>query len=430
MGTFRNLICMIFYLGCSMTSIPTKGQQPDSAWTLGQCLIYADSANLDIKIELNNLQADELRITQAQSARLPNFSASASNNYNLENHSTAQSFSAGINSGITLYNGNKINSNITRYRQIYDQSQINLEYHKLALKENIISLYINALYCKESMKVSQQQFELSKQQSHQANEKYDIGLISRLDRLQLEADLCQAENNVLKAINQWSKAKLALMQTLDISYDIPFDIVYLSTCNAYQEIALLQTDSIFSLALRFRPELKSAIMELQIRDTDLKISRASVYPVLSVGTSGTYNIKEGEHSGNGIGATIGLNLNVPIFSHNENRAANKICKVNITDAKLNIEQQKRSIEKSIIELKMEIENQSNELQMYIKNEETALETYKLASEMFNNGQLSSLELLSRKNDYTLAQSNTIQARYNLLSARISLALFCGKFNIN
>lgn len=425
----KNVIAYWAILTCIISGAIAQNNVDDSIWSLGKCLEYADSANLDIKININGLEADKLRITQARMARLPDISATASENLYFSNQVTNSSFSTGISSGLTLYNGNRINANISKYKQIYNQDLSDFEYQKLSLRGNIITLYINVLYCKENLSVFQEQFELSKQQAKQADEKFKLGMITKLDFLQLETELSQAENNVLKASNQFTKARLALMQILDIPYNSNFDVGDLQSSVYITLFSELPVDSITAIAIGYRPELESAITELQIRSTELNLDRAACFPSLTLGASGSYS-GGGQNLNDGIGTAIGFNLNIPIFNRTENKTAIKISKINISDAEISIEQQKRSIEKNVIEMKLEIDNQNSELLMYIKNEESTQEAYKLASAMFSNGQLNSLELLSRKNDYTQAQNNTLQARYGLLSAQISLALYCGKFNVN
>jgi outer membrane protein len=101
-------------------------------WSLQDCITYALENNITVKDASLNKSIAEIDYNKAKSARLPNLFGSASQSFSNGNtidpissdyvtdqiHST----NVGINSSMTLFQGNQINNQIKQNKLLLDQS--------------------------------------------------------------------------------------------------------------------------------------------------------------------------------------------------------------------------------------------------------------------------------------------------------------------
>jgi outer membrane protein len=95
--------------------------QAQKVWTLKECIDYALANNIAIKTAGLNAEVQEIEKKNTQFRRLPYVSASASHNIGFGQtqdntgvyvNSNSQSTSAGLSTGITLFNGFQINNSV------------------------------------------------------------------------------------------------------------------------------------------------------------------------------------------------------------------------------------------------------------------------------------------------------------------------------
>ena len=101
-------------------------------WSLQDCITYAIENNITVKDAALNKSIAKVDYNKAKSSRLPNLFGSASQSFSNGNtidpitsdyvtdqiHST----NVGINSSMTLFQGNQINNQIKQNKILFDQS--------------------------------------------------------------------------------------------------------------------------------------------------------------------------------------------------------------------------------------------------------------------------------------------------------------------
>ncbi|MCK9300558.1 MAG: TolC family protein, partial [Bacteroidales bacterium] len=171
--TIISLLCLIL--------LATFGLQAQKVWTLKECIEHALAHNIAIKTAGLNAEAQEIQQKNSQYQRLPYVSASASHNFGFGQtqdntgvyvNNNSQSTSAGISSGITIFNGFQINNNIKAQQFSSLASLENLNKAKEDLSLNIASAYLQILYNKELYQLALEQVSLSKEQLRQYEIRY------------------------------------------------------------------------------------------------------------------------------------------------------------------------------------------------------------------------------------------------------------------
>ena len=151
----------------------------EKKWTLQECVDYAVDHNISIKQqELNNELFNEDIIT-AKGNFYPSLGASASQNFNfgsyIDNYGgrvsrDSRSNSFGINTGVTLYNGNRNKITLLQAQKSLEAAGFDLEENKNGIMLYVVNFYLNVLLNKESIKIAEDQIVISTNQVEKAKE--------------------------------------------------------------------------------------------------------------------------------------------------------------------------------------------------------------------------------------------------------------------
>ena len=106
-----SLVCCGITAVSSFLALPVSAQQP---WTLRQCIDYAIDHNIGIKQRANQRTQQEYNLSTARNSRLPDLSASASENFSFGRAQTldgtysnrnTNNTSFGVGTSVPLFTG-------------------------------------------------------------------------------------------------------------------------------------------------------------------------------------------------------------------------------------------------------------------------------------------------------------------------------------
>lgn len=166
-------------------------------WTLQECLDYARQNSITLqKARLQQQQADE-EVRSAKSALLPSLSASTNQSVgyrpwqddgvttvtngqvNAKVDKVYYNGSYGLNAQWTVWNGNRNRNNI----RLSEVAQQKADYDYLAsektIEERINQLYVQLLYLKETIKVSEANLETAQKNEDRGREMVEVGKMSK-----------------------------------------------------------------------------------------------------------------------------------------------------------------------------------------------------------------------------------------------------------
>jgi len=192
-------------------------------WSLEDCIKHAIDHNISIKqliIQKNSIEVD---LNTSQMSRLPNLNASGGQNWNFgrtqtqsglyENQSQSNT-SFSIGSSIPLFTGFRIPNEIARNKLELEASVQNLEKAKEDLSLNVASLFLQVLFNKELLKITQEQLALSRTQVGRTRDLIDAGKVPPSQLFDIEAQVANDNVSVVQAENNLRLALLELAQSL------------------------------------------------------------------------------------------------------------------------------------------------------------------------------------------------------------------------
>ncbi len=433
-------------------------------WSLEDCVNYAIENNISVKQSEFDLKLASENIRTAKGNFLPAVNASASQNFNFGSYidqngvrisrdSRGNGF--GINTGVTIFNGFQ---NINTFRQ----SKLGLESSKLQLtilKDNIslnvVNSYLNVLFNNESLRIADDKVKLTEQQLNQMQKLVDEGVRAVADLSEVKAQLASDQQSYVNAENSVDLALLSLAQLLQISH-VGFEIQDVNLDITSVALLYSNTDDIFVNAIEKRPEIKSALLNIDDAEYSVEIAKGVYMPSLNASASAgtSYQHSQGQEDvrtiidatsptgfrtipngfgtqlNDNLGYNLSLSLSIPIFNRNQSKAR-------VNRAKINVEKSKNNLIQAEQDLRVNIENAYTDAKASLKQFDAAVlslaaqkEALKNAKERYNLGAMTSFEFEQVRNRFINVESALINAKYNFMFKTKVLDFYAGKPFIN
>lgn len=419
---------------------PTLAQQTDVdtiSWGLRDCIDHAIKHNLTIKKSENTIELNKLTKDNSKWSRLPDLSANAGStfswNKDIENkndkhvNSTANSF--GLTTSVPLFTG-------LEQPNLYKQTKLNLgasiedlSKAKNDLSINITSLYIEVIYTKELILVTQNQVELSLEQMSRGEELYKLGKMAKADLYELRARLKQDEVTVVEAKNNYQIAMLNLAQALELETPANLRIKPLDGELIFDK--LTAPDEVYRDALTYMPEILAENYREDSAKAGIKVAKAGFLPKLNfnAGLGTSYNTQSninydsfGRQTRNNFNQYLGLSLSVPIFNRFSTRNSVRTARINLRNQMISSGLAKKSLYNEIQKAWYNANAAESKYNASKEAKDANLESFILTKEKYELGKSTNLEFNESKVNLIRAEYDLIKSKYDYLF-RIKLLNF-------
>jgi len=414
----------------SFVALPFSAQA-QTPWTLQQCIDYAVDHNIQVKQQAIVCQQSEIDVENARSQRLPDLSASASENFSFGRGLTAEntytntntnSTSFSLGTSVPLFTGFRIPRTLELNRLNLQAAMADLERAKNDIRMQVAQAYVQILYNMELSDVARRQIEIDSLQVFRLAQMVNNGKASAAELALQEATLAQSRLTATQADNDYRLSLLTLSQLLELPTPEGFAIVRPADTDGLPQASatLPAPDVIFAEALTMKPEIQAEQLRLQGAEKSILIARSALYPSLQLqaGLGSNYYKTSGfmaegffRQLKNNFSQYIGLSLNVPIFNRFETRN-------NIRSARLNQEKQQLQLSNARKQLYNEIQkayySAVNARERFVSSSQALRsneEAFRLMSAKYEYGKANITEFNESKNNLLKAQSDLVRARY-------------------
>jgi outer membrane protein len=176
--------------------------------------------------------------------------------------------------------------NLANYRSAklgVDLSKVNVETIKRDLVLQVRVGYFNILRAEKFLDVAQQQVKQFEAQLEVTKAFFDVGIVPKNDVLQAEVRLANARQTLIKAGNDLAVSKSSFNILLRREINTPLEVVDIL---AYKPIPM-GFEASLEEALRLRPEVKTAQLNIDQAKEGVKVARSGYFPTISL--NGGYN---------------------------------------------------------------------------------------------------------------------------------------------
>ena len=426
-----------------MAALSSGVQAQERVWTLPQCINHALENNLSVKQSGLNVEQKEIDLNSAENDRLPSVSGSAGQNFSFgrgltadntyaNTNTTNTSFSVGAQ--VPVFNGFQIKHNIELSKLNLAAATADLEKAKDDIRVAVAQAYVQILYDMEILDVAKSQVEIDSLQVVRLTEMAANGKASRAEVSAQEASLAQSRVSATQAGNNLSLAVLDLTQLLELPSPEGFHIARPSV-EGLETAMLMDPEAIYADAVQVKPAVKAEEIRLDQTLKNIDLAKSSFLPSLSLsgGLGTNYYTSSGYPSSgfadqlkNNFSQYIGLNLNIPIFSHFSNRNQVRNARLSYSNQEIMLDNTRKTLYK---EIQQAYYNAVGSQAKYRSSQVAAVsaeDAFELAQAMYENGKSGITEFNEAKARYMSAESDLVQARYEYLYQSKILDFYRGR----
>ncbi|MBR5039364.1 MAG: TolC family protein [Prevotella sp.] len=442
----KKMNTLINRLMCSAVLLPftvfASAQQP---WTLRQCIDYALEHNIQVKQQDVNRLQRELDVSTAKNSRLPDLSASASENFSFGRGLTAQntytntntsSTSFGLNTSVPLFTGYRIPRTLELQKLNLEAATADLEKAKNDIRMQVAQAYVQILYNMELCDVAKRQISIDSMHVHRLTEMMRNGKASGTEVAQQEASLAQSRLTATQADNDYRLSLLTLSQLLELpspeSFTISRDV---AVPEILPSMDLISPDAIYQEALMIKPEIQAEQYRLEGTLKSIDIAKSAKLPNLSfqAGLGSNYYKTSGYPSdgffkqlNNNFSQYIGLSLSVPIFNRYETRNNIKSAQLNRYNQQLQLDNVKKGLYKEIQQAYYNAVAAQAKYESSAEAKRSQDEAFRLMSAKYEYGKANITEFNEAKNNLMKAESDLVRAKYEYLYQRALTDFYRGR----
>lgn len=429
----KKIILPIFGLLAFTSSL--YSQEP---WTLERCIEYALANNIQVKLQELNVKVNEVNLLQSKMEALPTLNINGNHSYsfglvtnyitNTKESLKTQATSFSISTGMPIYNGFQVTN--TRKQNQFDlkASVADVEKVKNNIALTIASLYLQILYQQELVEIARRQVELSKMQLERTKVLVSAGSLPEGNLYEVEALVASDELQLVNAQNHLNLSYLNLTQLLELKSPEGFQIAK-PVIPAVDSVKLMNENptQIFSTAEGIMPQIQSARYKLQSSEIGLKIAKGGLQPRLSLGANynsgAQYRIQDNyDFTGdpfftqikNNASKSVGLSLSIPIFNGLSARSRVSTARIGLMNAQLALESERNALYKDIQQAYADAIAAEKKLQASLKSKTASEESFRYTQNKFNIGLVTALDFTTAKNKLAQAETDLLQAKYELI----------------
>lgn len=467
MQKFRKLFFCLLLAPCV-----THAQK---VWTLSECIDHALKNNIQIKQAALNTELAGVNKDQALGGMFPTLNASANQDYFWGRsvdpatyeftNSEIRSNNFSLTSTLVLFEGFKLQNALKQSNLSYLSAKYDLQKIQNDISLNVVTYYLQVLYNKDLVKQAQEQTEASKIQRDRTSEMEKLGAASRGNLLDLEAQYASDELRLVNAQSQYDQAVLSLTQLLELETTTGFSVDTVSFSAPTVDVSSINVSNIYEAALKTQPEIQSSKYNVESAQKGLAAAHGGMSPRLSLsGSLSTLYSSTGQRAvfpfdtasylsgytasfepvytvtlvpsfektpfsdqlNNNVSKSIGFSLAIPLFNGWATRSAIRRSKISLQQAKLNDETVRKTLFKSVQQGVNDVITANNKLIAAQKSEEALSQSYQFNQQKMDLGMLNMYDYLLSKNNYSKAQADLLQAKYDLIFKIKVLDFYQGK----
>lgn len=453
-----------------LSIVPLNGQ--NTSYSLQQCIDQALKQNIDVQLSMLNESQAQLSMDQSLRNFGPDLSGSAGQFYqsgrsidrftNQFVQSTIGSNNFQLQGSMLLFGGMQTQNTYKQAKQNWMASEADLEAVKLSVILQVSAAYVQYLQSNESEKASENAANASKSQLDRGQKIYDAGGSNLGVLLGLKAQVANDVAALTSAQNTKATALQNLKQLIRIPQNQLFEV-------DNQSIGSLESpfeytpQQLMDTILNRRPDYRAAKFRVFAAEYGSKAARGALMPTLSVGgnistvysdnaksvdgytlkgfspigrVQGSNEIVEapsfdyqmntiafGEQIKNNFGQSLGVSLNVPIYSGMQRQTQVKSADVAVLRAQLNLDRIEQNVQNEILNA---FNNYQNAEKRYAANKEN-YELQKLneafVKQRFDAGAASLFEYQVANSNAQTSYQNFISAKYERSFRRLVLEFY-------
>lgn len=394
----------------------------DKIWTLENCINYALEHDVLVKEKKLNQHYYQKEITGSYGNFLPNANLYADHQYNFGSvidpttnsriSSDIQSNSINFSSQVELFNwGNFIRLKSAKLQK--EKSEYEVEIQKNELIIQIVQAYHQVLFDQEQVELLEKQMVNTDLNLKRIETEFNLGNKPKSDVYEMHAQKSAELHQLNQAKNALKISLNNLKNKMNWKGDIAVEKIEGGEFLRSEE----SLESLYEQGIGKRPEIKSAEVQQEIMDQNVRLQRSRSLPSLT----GNYALSSfyvdtetsslNDQFKNNTNHYVGISLNVPIFNRLQTQTAVQQAKIQSEQAVLQSEFQKQNYFNALRDAYSKSINAYDSWRSAEENLISQELSFAKTEEKFKQGMVDSYAYFAAKNNLLQAQTSLLQAKY-------------------
>ncbi|MDP2898598.1 MAG: TolC family protein [bacterium] len=331
-------------------------------------------------------------------------------------------FDAGIGFGYLLFDGGARSSRVRGAEA--DLLAANF-HHNATLQDVALSVeeaYYESLADRSSMKVAEEAVKQAQSHVELAEARHAAGVVARSDVLKGETEKAAADLELVRARSAVQIARGRLSSAMGLSVSESFEIADLPKQTNEQNLSDIY--GFLNEAARNRPELQSALAQVEGKRAEVKAAQARYWPVLTSNASYGWQDRELEDDREAWAVAVGMSL--PIFSGFERAYQVRRAKYDLDKTISDHAELLRGVELEVWTAYSRVVEADQAIDAAGKLVASAEESARAAEAEYRTGAGSIIELIDAQTARTAANTRRVQADLDWHVARARLRRAIGQ----
>ena len=445
-----------YFLGISI-SLHAMGSGPAPVRTLnlGDCIGIALQNSTAVLKGNNDVALAGTQVLAAYGQYLPNLQAAGGYNYNLGNnyygstgpylaYTARSAYNYQLTSSLNIFTGYYNYSNFKAAKLNRSAAELTLERAKQEIELDITQSYLQVVLDRKIVVLDSNNLNTSLDRENQLQALSDVGRVARTDLYQQQA---QTSSDKLLLINSQSRLKndkILLLQKLRIDSVESYEIEDMPIDDGADAARYGDADALVQEGLKSRVDLKSADLNVQVGEWNIKKFHSGYLPVVSVG-GGLYNNGASFNAltVNGVNelpssqtsqltqlykntyGLVGVSATWNIFDRYATKSNVAAAKILTDDARIDKEDTRIGIVANIRMAHNDYINAVQQMETVGKGLDAAQEAFDAVDARYKQGATDFITESNAQQVLLQAQLNKIQASVNMLLQKRAIDFFTG-----
>ena len=435
----KNIKTIVFPIAFFLLGIIQLHAQ--SVLTLGDAVKIALENNYAIKIATNTVTIQKTNVALGNAGILPTITANVVDNNSIQNSSQTRqdgtqtkldnaknnNLTYGVGLDWTVFDGLRMFARLDQLKELQKLGEAQLKLTIITRISDVNAAYYNLVQQQQQLAALDTTLVISNQRLTLAQNRFTIGKASKLEVLNAQVDLNTDQVALLRQKELYANSKIILNELMARDITTDFKVI-----DQLKVDALLVLPELKALAEKQNPQLEAQIISKRVAELELKQIKAARYPTVRVNSA--YNFSESQSSlgfvaqsqSRGLNYGFSASLNVfDGFSQNRNE---KIAKIQIENAKLNVEQQNLTLQSQLASSYQTYVTNLELIALEEKNEAIAKQNLNITLDKFRIGTITTLEFRTAQLNYVNAKVRYSNAQFQGKLSEIALRELAGNLN--
>jgi|WetSurMetagenome_2_1015567.scaffolds.fasta_scaffold25170_2 outer membrane protein len=431
---------LFYFIFITICISPFDNSYSQKVLTLDEAITIALNQNTNVVKGTNSLATFQAGVKSAYGNLIPNLSLGGQFGWqkvtNSERTTQLDSLGNEVTTGPTEYDSRywsvSAGGNVTLFNGLsniatINQSKANLESAKFTLEKlkqdvilQTITYYIQIISYEKLLNFQAENLKYNEGLLAEIKEKFELKIVPVNDVYSQQAQTANAKVLYLEAKNNLELSKVNLLNYLSV--DVSQSYQYDSTATAVNDSMLFNNslEGLYDYALNNRKDYQSMVYQLESTKQQVTIAKSGLFPSLSANYGFASSFNNPANIFNQKVYSVGLSLNIPIFSNWNTENAIEAADVQFQNTNEELKALQLSIKSDVKTADLNLQTIKEQLDASDIALTASKESWKIKTETYNQGAATYLDLQQSYNNYLQAQYNKIFNDYNIVLARYTL----------